>query len=202
MALLLGVISGCTLVGAVAFSFSTDPRWERFVETTEIAWQTENHTSWYQLDEEPLPLLQDGRAVDESAYLRVSYLKEGTKLLLVNPWGTEISRHAFRNLLAAKYAKSNVAHSHMGLIDFGLSAGFPGIVIWVMFMASLGYVGWREYSNRGSAIGMVLLIVVLSFFLRTIIDSTLRDHILQQFMLVFGVLLAVTMPVQESPKNE
>jgi hypothetical protein len=190
------------LVGATTLTLLTDPRWERFIETAEIAWQTEKSTAWYRPRREPLPLLQDGRAVDESAYLRVAYLKEGTKLLLANPWGTEISRHAFRNLLVAKYGKSNVAHSHMGLIDFGLSAGFPGIVIWVMFMASLGYVGWREYSNRGSAIGMVLLIVVLSFFLRTFIDSTLRDHILQQFMLVFGVLLAVTMPVQESPKNE
>jgi len=202
MAWLLGVVSGCALVGVAAFSFLTDPRWERFAETTEIAWQTEKHTAWYQLQEEPLPLMRDGRAVDESAYLRVSYLKEGTKLLLANPWGTEISRHAFRNLLAEKYGESNVAHSHMGLIDFGLSAGFPGILIWVMFMASLGYVGWRAYINRGSAIGMVLLIVVLSFVLRTFIDSTLRDHILQQFMLVFGVLLAVSMPVQGSPKNE
>jgi hypothetical protein len=201
MALSLGVVSGCALVGAATFSFFTDPRWERFVETSEIAWQTEKHTGWYQLHEEPLPLLADGRAVDESAYLRVSYLKEGTKLLIANPWGTGISRHAFRNLLAAKYGKSNVAHSHMGLIDFGLSAGIPGIVIWVMFMASLAYVGWREYSRRGSAIGMVLLILVVTFFLRTLIDSTLREHILQQFLLVFGVLLAVTTPIQETSKH-
>ena len=70
-----------------------------------------------------------------------------------------------------------------------------------MFMASLGYVGWREYSSRENAMGLVLFIVVLSFFLRMFVDSTLREHILQQFMLVIGILLAVTLPVPEPSKN-
>ena len=202
IALLVGVASGCALAGAMMFNLTTDPRWESFVETAEIAWQTDEHAAWYRFQDVPLPQLQDGQVVEESAYLRVAFLKEGTKLLFAHPWGTEISRHAFENLLAAKYGDVNVTHSHIGVIDFGLSAGFPGIVMWILFLGAVSYLGWREYASRGNAIGLVLLIVVLSFFLRMFVDSTLREHILQQFMLVAGLLLAVTMPVQESPKNE
>ena len=201
IALLVGVASGCAIAGAMAFNLMTDPRWDSFVETAEVAWQTDEHAAWYRFQDVPLPRLQNGQVVEESAYLRVAFLKEGTKLLFAHPWGTEISRHSFANLLAAKYGDVNVSHSHIGVIDFGLSAGFPGIVVWVLFLGSLGYLGWREYSSRGNAMGLVLLIVVFSFFLRMFVDSTLREHILQQFMLVAGLLLAVTIPVQASSKH-
>jgi hypothetical protein len=177
------------LVILLGLSVSTDDRWGRLLDTVKVASNYKNQTAWYSFPDEPLPRTTSGGTIDESAYLRTVFALEGTRLLMEHPFGTGIGRHAFKHLVAAKHENADVSHTHIGLLDLGLYAGFPGVGVWLLFIAWIGYVGWKGANNRVNPLGNALLMLVAVFALRMSIDSTLRDHILEQFMLVAGLMV-------------
>ncbi len=191
LGLMVSLLISSVVLGGMVFSNMLDSRWERLVDTVEVARDYEQHTAWYKFPEEPLPRTSSGNPVDESAYLRIVFAMEGTQLLMDNPWGTGLGRDAFKVLVARKYKGANVSHTHIGILGFALSAGLFGLAILIVFLVVLGRVGQREAAG-GGMIGLVLLLTVCIFSLRTLIDNTLRDHILEQFMLVVGLLLATS----------
>jgi O-antigen ligase len=175
-------------LGAVAVV--NDPRYDGFVESVAIGWDTENHRNWlHAFETGDWPVRANGDAVDPSTYSRVAWTKEGIKLLVEHPVGTEISKHTFTRLIAEKYGVAHMSHSHIGLIDFGLNAGIPGIILWLAFLAGLAWIGWSTAMRSGDAVGLCLLFLVTAFTMRMLIDSTLRDHILEQFTFCAGMLL-------------
>jgi len=74
-------------------------------------------------------------------------------------------------------------------------------MILIAFLVCLGNAGRREAVRQESMLGLVLLLTVCMFSLRTLIDSTLRDHILEQFMLVSGFLLATAITANGATKS-
>ncbi len=198
--LALFVTCGAAIISGLAISVATDPRWDRLADTVKVAWHYDEQTAWYRFPSESLPITTDGREIDESAYLRIAFAKEGARLFIENLLGTGMGRDAFKVLVAQKYQGADVAHTHIGVLDLGLSAGLLGLVLWFSFLACLGYLGWREARLQKNPLGLVLTLGICVFSLRTLVDSTLRDHILEQFMLMTGLLVATSVGVND-PKT-
>lgn len=163
--------------------------WRHVWDTIPVALDTGRHKAW--LDEEKYvpPKLPDGRSVETSTYLRVAWMKEGLLLVAEQPLGTGFDRNAFGHGLRMKYGEGK-GHSHSGALDVAIGAGVPGLLLWVAFLASLAWLGLRRYADSQAFAGLALLLIVVDYFTRMFLDSNVKDHMLQQFMLVAGLLAA------------
>ena len=178
------------LVGAAGAFWKSDPRWARFSETLPVALDTDHHRAWISTKLESYPLLSDGNPVDASAYERISWIKEGIKLSLEHPLGTGLNRNAFFDGIDRKFNLGGTVrggHAHSGIVDFTIANGFPGIALWIAFLASLACVGWKAFREGRIAAGLILMFLVSGFFSRSIVDSNIRDHVLQQFLFMIGL---------------
>ncbi|MBS4099349.1 MAG: O-antigen ligase family protein [Sulfuricella sp.] len=178
-----------------------DLRWQSFVQTVPLALDTVTHRAWLNPQLYPYPPLADGRPVDISAYERLAWIKEGALLLKDHPLGFGFSRTAFSDGLVAKYPGEALpgAHSHSGLLDIALGTGVPGLLMWFGMIACLFVLGWRGFFRHHHPAGLALLFVLMGFFGRSLIDSNLRDHMLEQSFFLCGLLAAFALPQN---KNE
>lgn len=186
-ALVLGVV---LVAGAVSAFWKSDPRWARFAETFPVALDTQHHKAWISTRMEPYPLLSDGNPVDASAYERIAWMKEGSKLAIEHPLGTGLNRNAFFDGIDRKYNLGGTVrggHAHSGVVDFTIANGLPGIALWIAFLASIAWIGWKAFRDGRIAVGLVLMFLISGFFSRSLVDSNIRDHVLQQFLFMAGL---------------
>ncbi len=167
-------------------AFEAEPRWAAFGESTRLAWNTEHQKAWLD-DRIPLPRMSNGQAVDHSAYMRLAWFKEGSLAILDYPFGVGFGRNAYGHAMKRKYG-FGTGHSHSSLIDFTLSGGIPGLLLWMALCGSLLHLGWQSYFRCGDVVGMALLMLVSGTLLRMVVDSNLRDHGLEQFLFLAAVL--------------
>lgn len=191
------------IAGYVGIAFETDPRWHNFLETVPIAWNIDRDTLWLNYDQQNMPLTPSGKVVEASAYYRIAWAHEAWRMLLAHPWGTEISRNTFHDLVLTKYGNAQMSHSHNGWLDFGLNFGFPGLLLWAAFFFLLARRGWRTWKKHREPLGLALTLLVILFTFRALLDSIFRDHMVEQFMLVAGLLLgALTFRKQQAREHE
>lgn len=169
-------------------SYKSDPRWQNFTETVPIAWDIDRDLLWLNADGTNLPLTKSGNPVELSAYNRIAWAHEGWRMLMEHPWGIEIARDTFRKLELAKYGHAGMSHSHNSWIDFGLEVGIPGLLFWSGILLMLIRYGWKTWSTHKEPLGLALAILVIMFAVRGLFDSIFRDHEIEQFMLVAGLL--------------
>jgi len=207
-AMLAITIGGVSLVVASRQSSSL----HELIDTVPIAWDTEHHKEWQEENPAAWPTLPNGQTVDISLYQRISWIKEGLLLVRDHPLGVGFGRNAFGHGLKAKYGKGG-GHSHSGLLDMAIGLGVPGALLWLGFFAGLATVAWRRYRTSGKHAGdsvdtestrqyyaaLLLLLFVTDYGVRMVLDSVIRDHMLQQFMFLAG--LAGVMMVPGRPAN-
>jgi O-antigen ligase len=156
-----------------------------------VAWDTQRHREWLlgEHNEAVLPLTAAGRKVDASAYYRIAYLKEGLQLVVEHPWGTGLGRDAFRRTIHEKYGTAGMSHAHNGFLDLAVSVGIPGVALWLGFLATLAVFATRAGGTASSSgLAMAMVLVVAAFAARTMLDATLRDLVLGEFLLLAGLL--------------
>jgi len=187
-----GVVAVFTIVFAVALwaMLKSDTRWTRFLATVAVAWNIDADTTWVYAEGKPLPPASDGLPVERTAYERISWARYAVRLIEENPLGTAVSRSSFKELVAANFGEAWAAHSHNGYLDLALSVGLPGLFLWTAFLVALIWQGYKAYFFGGQAAGLALLFLAAGFAARAFLDSTLRDHILEEFMFFAGLLLA------------
>jgi hypothetical protein len=181
-------------------SYKADSRWQSVEETFYISLDTKTNKAWLNWDKYPKPVLSNGETVVHSNYVRPAWIKEGAILIAENPFGIGYGRNAFGHALKAKYGEGG-GHSHSGIIDLGIGVGIPGMLLWVAFLASLMYYGFKSFKEDDSYFGMVLLFIVSGFFFRMIVDSVIRDHMLEQFMFLAGFLLLLSVKEKNEKNN-
>lgn len=188
------VIASCLFVVLVVSLFHATASkrgitWDRMMATAPVALDTQGNKNWLNTRKYGLPRLPDGNAVEESTYLRIAWLKEGLQLVAEHPLGIGFDRNAFGRGLQLKYGEGR-GHSHSGLLDMAIGTGVPGVLLWIAFLGSLAWLGLRRFLVTGTYAGLALLFVTLDFSTRLLLDSMTKDHMLQQFMLVVGLLAA------------
>ncbi|MGV0999485.1 MAG: O-antigen ligase family protein [Fluviibacter sp.] len=177
----------------------SDPRWQRFTESAAVALQTDTYTAW--ITHTSPPEIPSGGPAELSAYERVAWIYEGSKLITKNPWGTGYNRNAWGDTLYKNFLNQGVdyktlpgSHSHSGIIDFTIATGLPGLLLWLSLLGLLVMNGIRAFNAGYVAPGLVLIFVVTGFFGRSLVDSNMRDHMLQQFFFLAGLLFVLAHP--------
>ncbi|MDD5241108.1 MAG: O-antigen ligase family protein [Sulfuricella sp.] len=215
--LILGTSLLIGVAGITGFTWLTvkaDSRWQSFVETVPIAWDTKTHKAWLETPNDPhepfnryintkhpFPKLHNGKEIDVSAYERISWIKEGMILLFEHPLGFGYSRTAFSDGLMLKYPGEAPPgkHSHSGLVDMALGVGVPGLFLWFGFLGSVLTLGWKGFFHNHRSAGLALIFIVTGFFGRSLVDSNLQDHVMEQFMFLVGLLATFSaMPEQKN----
>ena len=189
-------------MGAYAkLSLDAEPRWHAFGESARLALDTQRHRAWLK-DSIPLPHMSNGQPVDHSAYMRLAWFKEGALAIVDYPLGVGFGRNAYGHALQRKYGEGRGrSHSHSGLVDFTLSAGIPGLVLWLAFSASVWRLGWRAYIEKRDAVGLALIMLIAGTLLRMIVDSNLRDHGLEQYLFLLAVFATLAATTTDSPSH-
>jgi O-Antigen ligase len=178
-----------TIVAGVIFTaYKTEPRWQGFVETIPIAWDIDHDLLWLKADAVGLPKTSNGTSVDPSQYYRIAWLHEGWRMLLAHPWGIEISRDTFHQLELGKHGHAEMSHSHNGWIDLGLNVGVLGMLLWGGFLWLLARTGWQSWQDYKNPLGLALTLMTIMFVVRAMLDSVFRNHIIEQFALVAGLI--------------
>ena len=187
-------------LGATGYAFiKSDARWQGVTETAPYAWDTKAHKAW--LVGELYPILPSGKMVEISTYERTAWLKEGLILVSERPLGSGYDRNAWGGRLVDKYqidGKARGGHSHNGILDFAVAIGVPGALLWLSFLASLAWIGFRTFKQGAIMEGLMLLFLVTGYFGRSMVDSVIRDHFLQVFMFLSGYFLALCQSATES----
>lgn len=186
------VLATIVFILAIAFvAYKIDPRWQNFIETVPIAWDIDRDLLWLNGDGTNFPLTPSGKQVDISEYSRIAWAHEGWRMLMAHPWGMEIARDTFHKLELAKYGHAGMAHSHNSWIDFGLEVGIPGLLLWGWILLLLAQFGWRTWRTLKEPLGLALAVLAIMFAVRGLLDSIFRDHELEQFMLIAGLLFSI-----------
>ena len=181
------VLGGAALVVTARQSSS----FNELIDTIPIAWDAEHYKAWQEEGAESWPKLPNGQTVDISVYQRIAWLKEGLLLVRDHPLGIGFGRNAFGHGLEAKYGKGG-GHSHSGLLDMAIGLGIPGALLWLGFFASLAVIACRRRRAGANYAAILLLMLLLDYGARMLLDSVIRDHMLQQFMFLTA-LAAVLM---------
>ncbi len=191
-AMLAIVLGGTALVVTARQSSSLN----ELIDTIPIGWDTEHYKAWQEGDPAEWPKLPNGKTVDLSLYLRIAWLKEGLQLVRDHPLGIGFGRDAYGHGMKAKYGQGT-GHSHSGLLDMAIGLGIPGALLWLGFFASLAVVAGRQHHAKENYAALLLLLLLTDYGVRMVLDSVIRDHMLQQFMFLAG--LAAVMMVAEGP---
>lgn len=172
------------------YNIKNDKRWNTLISTIPYALDTKDNKFWLNNEKYSIPKFSNGNDVEVSAYLRFAWGYEGLKLIAENPFGIGFGRNAFAHGLKAKYADvKNVGHSHSGLIDLTIGTGIPGLILWLSFGLYLMYLSYTIFIKYNSFYALVLFFNVTGFFSRFLVDSNMRDHMFETFMLVAGFSL-------------
>lgn len=162
------------------------------IETVPLAWDTQRYKAWQDEHRHPLPKLSNGEPVETSAYQRIAWFKEGLMLVREHPLGIGYGRNAYGHGIQAKYGVP-VGHSHSGLLDLAIGIGIPGVLFALALFASLMSLAYRRLQTAPNYAAVLLLLVVLDYSARLLLDSIQRDHMLQQFMFLAGLAAVMTM---------
>ncbi|MEO1766421.1 O-antigen ligase family protein [Thiobacter aerophilum] len=173
------------LLGGVALGalLASDSRWQGTLQSARLAWHADTRAV---VLGESLP-----SGGDPSAYLRLAMLKEGLRLVAEHPLGIGFGRNAFGHGLNMAYGQGS-GHSHSSLLDISIGTGVPGALLIVICFLSLIQRGWHAARRRADTFGLLLFLLACATFARSLLDSNLRDHMLQQSLFLFGILLALT----------
>src|SRR5208283_2642454 len=155
--------------------------------------------AWLNPNKYPYPKLKSGETVHGSNYERIAWIKEGVILVMENPLGVGFGRNAFGHAIKRKYPAEDVtaAHSHSGIVDLAVGTGVPGLLLWVLFIGCLMRGSIRKFRDQESYYGLLLFFITADFTMRSLVDSVLRDHMLQMFMFFAGLLYVLMLSEKE-----
>ncbi len=165
-----------------------DERWQSVLETVPIALDVEN-PAWIN-EGMPQPELESGQKVDWSNYMRIARMRAGVELVREYPLGVGFGRNAFGHAVEMKYGQ-RTSHSHSGLVDLAVGTGIPGTLLWLGFLGSLFVLGWRRFRQTHDYYALVLLLFVTGYGVRMVLDSLIRDHMLQMFLFLTAFLAVI-----------
>lgn len=208
--IIASLVAFLVLVTSAGYALiKSDERWLGLVETVPYAWDTTKHREWlyFGIDGEQLPQLPSGKVAEASAYLRAAWVKEGLLMLEERPLGSGYDRNAWGGRLVDKYQVLGLqrgGHSHNGILDFAIATGVPGAIMWLGFIASLVWLGFAAFRAGLVMPGMLMIFIVTGYFGRTLVDSVIRDHFLQVFMFLSGMLscICLTKPSLQGANND
>lgn len=129
---------------------------------------------------------------------RVLVARTGFLLALKNPLGINGSKDAYQ-IAIRNYCGFNpeipISHAHNAWIDTSLAIGIPGMLILILVILNYGVQGFRMSSIVGQINPYAIALCLSSFLwiLRGLLDSTLRDQMLEMQAFIFALLFVLAL---------
>ena len=199
------------LITATALSvyhYYDDGRWNRLIDTIDTAVDTEKNEVWVTTG--TLPEISGGTTAGASNYARMAMAKQGLTIIYEKPLGIGFGRNAYGHEMSRRYGDSisgnlNRGHSHSGLIDWTIGTGIPGLLLWLWFVVYILLYSAKEgFGKEKNPYAVALFLITMSMLYRSVVDGTLRDHMLQMNMFLIAFLFAKvsfskTPPIDQRP---
>lgn len=179
----------------LVLGLSLDERWSVTLDGLGHAWSNfDKDLSWVRNAERSTTLAAQGIERGEvSAYERMTYAMLGARLIAANPLGVGFRRSAFSDAMAKTFGPGDYLNAHSGVIEFGVGAGIPGLILLALICAGLSHAAWRAWSNRPSWPAAALILVLAAYILRGIVDNTMRNQFVEMAVFLLGFLLGAVM---------
>ena len=132
---------------------------------------------------------------------RIIVARSGLHLMLEHPMGINGSKQAYQiaiNQFCGKVPTIALAHTHNGWIDTALAIGTPGAILLLLVMLNYGWQGFKMIgrSKQINPFALALFISAGVWILRGMLDSTLRDQMLEMQAFILAFLLASAISYQ------
>jgi len=143
------------------------------------------------------PAIQKGLdSVLDGDGARMMAARSGLVLTLQNPMGINQSKQAYQQAIASYCGgdpKIFIAHAHNAWIDTALAIGIPGAILLLLVLinyAKIGYLAFLKYPAT-APYGMALFASAWMWILRGLLDSTMRDQMLEMQAFIFAALMGI-----------
>lgn len=142
------------------------------------------------------PLVEAGiKSVEDGDGARVMVARLGLLMMLENPMGINGSKQAYQTAITEFCGKPPaifLSHTHNAWIDTSLAIGIPGAFLLLLVMLNYGWQGFRmvRQSEQINPFALALFVSASIWILRGILDSTLRDQMLEMQAFTLAFLLA------------
>lgn len=135
--------------------------------------------------------------LENSFYARAAWAKISLQGIVEHPLGLGYGADAFGRYVVERGGPPGVISSHSGWLDFALANGLPGITLLILFFIALMRAGCHSFHN-GNPAGLALLLVVLNFFARSVLDGNLAGSRFTGFFFVAATLLGLSLQSSKS----
>lgn len=146
--------------------------WQNLLADFHISTATDQFTQWRYGNNMVYPLNELGFKPSISFYERVTWFKEGAKLILIVPFGYGLVEQSFGQLAKQVWPDSNLTQAHSGWLDLTLGIGIPGVAIIV------------------SAIIAVLIILINDYQILKYSDNSKKTYLSLHSTIFIWILLA------------
>ncbi len=173
----------------IFLTYKSDKRWSDFFDTFSLVMAQEEPakviafttTSHY-------PRLPDNRRVNISNFLRLTKYRVGIDIIRENPLGVGFGRNAFGHYIKKLYNRGAGTNSDSSFLDITIGTGLVGVALFGALIFTILARSFRAFRRRRDFYALLLLLLIVCFTTRMVFDSVLRDHLLEIFMFITGLL--------------
>ena len=123
-----------------------------------------------------------------STYERVSWFKQGIKVLLNNPFGYGYTYLPFKRGLQELYGSNvNATKTHSGWIDLAIGIGLLNVIILHCIIATIVYYSVKNYSKVNSAFHFSIIIFMIIYYVYWWIGELSEREIIETYFLSISI---------------
>jgi hypothetical protein len=154
------------------------------------------------------PQIEAGiKSVEDGDGARVMAARSGLRMALENPMGINGSKQAYQTAITEFCGKPPaifISHTHNAWIDTSLAIGIPGAFLLLLVMLNYGWRGLQmiRQPEQINPFALALFVSASIWILRGILDSTLRDQMLEMQAFILAFLLASAINYQVKTLGE
>jgi len=170
-------------------AYKSDSRWAELKESLDLVMQQEEPAKILAFAPDFVyPTLPDNRPVNISNFIRLTKYRVGVNIIRAYPFGIGFGRNAFGHYLKGRYNSGVGLNSDSSVLDMAVGAGILGLGLFGAFIFSILAMSLRVFKKNGDFYALLLSLLVICFSARMVFDSVLRDHLLEIFMFITGLL--------------
>lgn len=169
--------------------------WQGWESNTRISMDIAKYPNWMR-GEWGYPLNVHGEKLPMSFYYRVARATAGVDLILENPLGYGVTRHAFERLLQKQHPEASVSHAENGYINLVCAVGFPGLILLVLAIISI----YKQLKNSNSEWAHPAAWMIGVVAVHWALDAIDRDHFFEIYLFIIGLLGTLTLNFRANNK--